>query len=250
MKKAPDAWVQRNHFVLQSLSCVIHFTPQSKPMSTQQDALEHLRVIRSLMEKAHIYRAISAPAALLGGTLAVASAAWTGWHMRENGGIPESASFLFLIQWLVILGVSGIANVILLAREAARRGQPLVSDGMRMALRAILPPLMVGGILGLGLIIHLQNHVMAALIWVVCYGLALLATASFSPRSLVRLGWVFIILGLALFWVWAANGDIRMLPSDEAPATLIMGLTFGLGHIIYALAVFLSRKPEAVTVRE
>lgn len=218
-------------------------------MNTQQDALEHLRVIRSLMEKAHIYRAISAPAALLGGMLAVACAAWTGWQMMQKGGLPDTGEFMFLWQWLAILVVSGVANVALLAREAARRGQPLVSDGMRMALRAILPPLMVGGVIGLGLIVYLNNHVMAALIWVVCYGLALLATASFSPRSLVRLGWLFIVMGLGLFWAWAANGDIRMLPSDEGPAAVIMGLTFGLCHIGYALAVFLSRKPEAVITR-
>jgi len=219
-------------------------------MSTQQDALENLRVIRSLMEKAHIYRAISAPAAFLGGTLAVACAAKSGWQMLQKGGLAESFGTLFLWEWLAILAVTGVVNVALLAREAARRGQPLISDGMRMALRAILPPLLVGGVLGMGLILHLHNHIMAVLIWVVCYGLALLATASFSPRSLVRLGWVFIVLGLTLFWAWAANGDIRMLPSDDGPAALIMGLTFGLCHIGYAMAVFFSRKPEAVAVAD
>ena len=38
-------------------------------MPTRSEAEEHLRVIRSLMEKATIYRAISAPTALLGGVL-------------------------------------------------------------------------------------------------------------------------------------------------------------------------------------
>ena len=36
-------------------------------MSTQQAALENLRVIRSLMEKAHIYRTVSGQAAVFGG---------------------------------------------------------------------------------------------------------------------------------------------------------------------------------------
>jgi hypothetical protein len=218
-------------------------------MSTQQDALENLRVIRSLMEKAHIYRAISAPAALLGGLLAVASAGFTGWQMWQKGGLADSMGHLFLWHWLGILAITSTVNVALLAREASRRGQPLVSDGMRMALRAILPPLLVGGVFGTCLIIYLQNHVVATLLWVVCYGLALLATASFSPRSLVRLGWIFIILGLGLFWAYAANGDIRLLSQDDAIATLIMGLTFGVCHIGYAAAVFFSRKPEAVTAR-
>jgi hypothetical protein len=132
-------------------------------------------------------------------------------------------------------------NVALLAREAARRGQSLVSDGMKMALRAVSPPLIVGGVLAGGLVIWLQNLTLAALIWVLCYGLALLATASFSPKSLTRLGWAFVIAGLVLFLVWAANGEVRDLRTDLGPASLVMALTFGLLHVVYAIAVFVSR---------
>ena len=214
-------------------------------MTAQQDALENLRVIRSLMEKAHIYRAISAPAALVGGLLAIGAAGWTlmRWSHDPASGCPRC----FLTLWLAILAVTGTLNTLLLAREAARRGQPLVSEGMRMALRAILPPLSVGGVVGAGLAFYLENMTMAALIWVLCYGLALLATANFSPRSLVRLGWTFVISGLILFVAWAVNGDIRMLPTDEGPAAAIMGATFGILHIGYALAVFFSQKPEVIT---
>ncbi len=213
-------------------------------MSSQQDALENLRVIRSLMEKAHIYRAISAPAALVGGVLAVGVSLWGMTAFKKLNDMPPD---LFLWQWLAVLSVTSVLNVLLLSRDARRRGQPFLSDGMRMALRAILPPMMVGGVLGIGLVVYLHNLTMAALIWILCYGLALLATASFSPRSLLRLGWVFVISGLALFLVWAANGDIRMLPTDEGPASFAMGVTFGLLHIVYAIAVFVSKKPEAVT---
>jgi uncharacterized membrane protein (DUF4010 family) len=55
-----------------------------------------------------------------------------------------------------------------------------------------------------------------------------------------------VIAGLALFFAWAANSDVRLLSSDEAPASLVMGLTFGLLHVIYALAVFLTQKPAEV----
>ncbi len=214
-------------------------------MSSQQDAIENLRVIRSLMEKAHIYRAISAPAALVGGVLAVAVSG-LGITLSSRAE-PDITPDEFLVMWLGILAVTSVLNVVLLSRDARRRGQPFLSEGMRMALRAILPPMMVGGVLGIGLVVYLHNLTMAALIWILCYGLALLATASFSPRSLLRLGWAFVISGLALFLVWAANGDIRMLPTDEGPASLAMGVTFGLLHIVYAIAVFVSKKPEVVT---
>jgi hypothetical protein len=217
---------------------------QSYLMSSQQDALDNLRVIRSLMEKAHIYRAISAPAALVGGVLATAVSlvGFSSLSAKESDITPDE----FLFIWLGILAVTAALNVFLLSRDAKNRGQDFVSDGMRMALRAILPPLAVGGILGIGLIVHLQSLTLAALIWIVCYGLALLATASFSPRSLVCLGWTFVAAGLMLFWFWAAKGELHLANASTGPAFMAMGLTFGLLHIIYAVAVFISKKPEVI----
>ncbi len=211
-------------------------------MSTTEAALENLRIIRSLMEKAHIYRAVSAPAALTGGILGLAAAAWPVQHALATQGQPAMCELCFLGTWLAILAVASVLNVVLLAKEAARRGQPFVSEGMRMALRGFAPPMLVGGVVGIGLIVFLHNLTLAALVWVLCYGLGLLSTASFSPRSLVRLGWAFVLSGLGLFLAWAANSDIRLLSSDEGPASLVMGLTFGVLHLVYALAVFLSRK--------
>ena len=210
-------------------------------MSQTQAAIEHLRVIRSLMEKAHIYRAVSAPAALLGGVLALGATIWPVVHAAQTHGDAAFSNATFLIVWHGILAACTVLNVALLAREATRRGQSLVSDGMKMALRAVSPPLIVGGVLAGGLVIWLQNLTLAALIWVLCYGLALLGTASFSPKSLTRLGWAFVIAGLVLFLAWAANGEVRDLRTDLGPASLVMALTFGLLHIVYAIAVFVSR---------
>ncbi len=215
-------------------------------MSTTEAALENLRIIRSLMEKAHIYRAVSAPAAMTGGVLALLAAAWPVQHAISGKGESLFGDSVFLGLWLGIFGVATAMNLALLAREAARRSQPFVSEGMRMALRAIAPPMLVGGVVGIGLIAILHDLTLAALIWVLCYGLALLATAGFSPRSLVRLGWAFVMAGLVLFLAWATTGDIRLLSSDEAPASAVMGLTFGLLHVIYALAVFFTKKPAEV----
>lgn len=218
-------------------------------MSTTEAALENLRIIRSLMEKAHIYRAVSAPAALTGGILALAASTWPVQYALANHGDAVMCDMCFLALWLVILGIASALNVILLAKEASRRSQPFVSEGMRMALRAFAPPMLVGGVVGIGLINPLHNLTLAAIIWALCYGLALLGTASFSPRSLVRLGWSFVIVGLLIFVVWAVKRDVDLLSSDLAPASLVMGLTFGLLHVIYALAVFFSSKPAEETAR-
>lgn len=215
-------------------------------MSTTEAALENLRIIRSLMEKAHIYRAVSAPAALIGGVLALVASVCPVWYAVKRQGDAMMCDLCFLETWLIILGIASFLNVILLAREARRRSQPFISAGMRMALRALAPPMLVGGCVGIGLIVFLHNLTLAALIWALCYGLALLGTASFSPRSLVRLGWAFVLTGLLTFLAWAAYSDVRLLTSDLGPASLIMGLTFGLLHVVYALAVFFSAKPAEV----
>lgn len=212
-------------------------------MSTTDEALENLRIIRSLMEKAHLYRAISAPAALAGGLLAVTASAWPVRHALARQGEPLLGEAGFLAVWLGLLAATSMLNLLLLGKQARQRGQPVFSRGMRTALRALVPPMLVGGVTGIGLILFLNNLAFAALLWVLCYGLALLATASFSPRSLVRLGWAFVLAGLALFLAWAANSDARLLASDEPLASAIMGLTFGLLHIVYALGVFFGRQP-------
>jgi hypothetical protein len=68
-------------------------------MSTTEAALENLRIIRSLMEKAHIYRAVSAPAALTGGLLALAASAWPVQHaLATNGGQFDVPRNTFLIS--------------------------------------------------------------------------------------------------------------------------------------------------------
>lgn len=200
-------------------------------MPTSTEAEEHLRVIRSLMEKATIYRAISAPAALLGGTVAVAVAA-VAWF--STGGLP------FVATWLVVLAVTGVANLWLLRRDALRRGESFFSAGMRLALRAMLPALIAGG-LCLSAVAEGSTLVLASL-WSLLYGVSLLAAAHFAPRSIRFLGRVFFCTGAALIFGgnfifdWWRNGNQTLV------AHLIMGATFGLFHLFYAACAW-PRRP-------
>ncbi len=209
-------------------------------MTTQQTALEHLRVIRSLLEKSQAYRAISAPAALGGGVLALVVSA-----IALNTDKFSARHFLF--EWLGILVVVTALNFFLLHREASARARPFVSEGMRMALRAFFPPMIVGGLLGVGLIWFRNDVRLASLIWILCYGLALLATAHFSPRSLVRLGWAFLVTGMALsVWFFTAGASAKT-GADGTVAYLFLGTTFGVLHIMYAVAVFVRSPKEQDT---
>lgn len=110
------------------------------------------------MEKAHIYRAISATAVLVGGLLSATAASIGISNISINDPYTEASDFLAL--WLGVLIISAVINMMLLEREARRRGHRLVSDGMKMAIRAIAPPMLVGGIVGIGLI--LKSHSVTA----------------------------------------------------------------------------------------
>ena len=209
--------------------------------SLQATALDHLRVIRTLMERANIYRAVSAPAALIGGALSVGVAFY---GINQNILSKRFSNHVFLYAWLGVLVVTSVINLILLMRESGNKGQPFITDGLRMALRAIVPPMLTGGVLGGSLIWFGHDIALGAIVWVLCYGLALQATVSFAPRSIILLARAFLITGQALVIYYLAQNRHGIAQWKEDEALITLGLTFGLYHIIYAIAVFVS-KPKS-----
>jgi hypothetical protein len=213
--------------------------------SSHDTALEHLRIIRTLMERAHIYRAVSAPAAFIGGLLALTAAAWGLWQDYDReAGSGSGDGFTgteFLVIWLTLLVVASVINLGLLMRESHSKGQPMVTDGLKMALRAVVPPLLCGGVLGICLVVYVQQMELAALVWMLGYGLSLQATVSFAPRSIILLARAFLMSGLALTVIWFSLGGPGLSIWNGAVASAFLGLTFGLFHIVYAAAVFLSK---------
>ena len=196
-------------------------------------AEEDLRIIRSLMERATIYRAISAPTALLGGILAILAAITI--HLAEE---PRSAYALqlgaqkFVAIWLFVLLLVLIANTLFVWREAQKSGRPFISAGMKLALRAIAPCVLVFTAFTICVLsAGYSNAAKLSLVtvWIAFYGLALLSTALFAPRSLVLLGWAFLLTSLAVpLWDRLAGDQFALVPN------LAMAVTFGVYHLIYA----------------
>jgi len=189
------------------------------------------------MEKSTIYRAISAPTALVGGLASIIAGVmihcW--WCMGECSisiaqGVTPNRIQQFFGVWLCVLFITGIANTYFIWRGAVLRKEPFISAGMKMALLALFPPLMTGGIFTL--ICHEVLSILAP-IWMICYGLGLIATRHFSPSSIPRLGWAFLITGLSCFLYfkftrWDLAIEVHLF------ANIIMTATFGLFHLIYA----------------
>ncbi len=242
----------------------------------QDTALEHLRIIRTLMERAHIYRSVSAPAALIGGgVLSLGVAAFVYWANNASDGVCLQGTFLLLL-WYGVLIITGIVNMILLMRESSLKGERPFGDGMRMALRSLVPPMLTGGILGSYLIwTYIQrrtwSHRLDSLLWPRATGHRELRseihhfTGTGLPYYRTTYGPLLCSEGPFLGPLARATAEfpdlngghmfvdpshfITIFKQQSNTASLFLGLTFGVYHIIYAVCVFASKPQPAEAER-
>lgn len=204
---------------------------------TKDEASRNLEVIRSLMERSVIYRSLSAPAALLGGVLSVAAAGGL------NVAYPESVDPpVFVIVWLGVLALTTLFNITLLGRKSRSESRPFFSSGMRTTMGLIWPTMAAGGVVGIAWCLtgDQPDVVRCTALWALCYGLALQATRPFSPKSLRWLGMVFTVFGTVTLALAIALNNFT--PTGDAVASgLIMGVSFGGFHLVYALATWFGR---------
>ena len=222
---------------------------------SEKEAADHLRTIRALMERATVYQAISAPTALAAGiTTLVLCYVLAGMERTQR---PGTIGFTGL--WLAVLLIMTALNFWLLYRSARRRGEAFASSGMKMALQAIAPPLGAGFALGfLTAAYRPAGYADIVSYWILFYGLGLLAMRSFAPRPLVMLGVGFFTLGIVSFLPdlriilpWVDDLKVAAPRPPFERGILWMGISFGLLHVIYAVAVFRSsRKKSSLTSPE
>jgi hypothetical protein len=211
-------------------------------MNDSDYAAGQLRIIRSLMERATVYRAVSAPTAFVGGLLSLGGFAMAFYH--EHFLHRPLSPTTFRAFWLVILALTGLTNIIFLWRNSSRRNEPFFSSGMKLASSSLAPAFLTAGLLTL----ILEKPLHLAVIWVLFYGMGLLSTQHFAPRSLVVLGITFFLSGCALLVMCRE----LLFTSTEAEtsalvASGIMATTFGGFHLIYATAVWVLGDDRSAT---
>jgi hypothetical protein len=108
----------------------------------------------------------------------------------------------------------------------------------------MLPALFAGAAISGCLTLTSSLPLFPVLFWLVFYGLALLSTHQFAPAAILALGWAFLLSGIGAF-IYFMNETIMPefdlpTPTNLYPAAM-MGVTFGLFHLIYAACVWSRR---------
>jgi lysylphosphatidylglycerol synthetase-like protein (DUF2156 family) len=216
-------------------------------MNDQERAEEHLKTIRRLMERATIYRAISAPTALVGSLLSLAASAI---YLRWFGDNAPDAPDYFIYLWLLVLVLTAAANTLFIVIGANKRHEPVFSPSMKAALTALAPAFIAGAAFTFAFA-AIGWDVLADLVmsigWPVFYGLGLLATSHFAPRSLTLLGWAFLISSIVEMMVLRFGDHLPFITPEIGNhlGIYFMAITFGLFHLIYAACTWPRKSPAS-----
>lgn len=205
-------------------------------MTTAQEATEELRKIRSMMERATVYRALTGETALVGGAVALLCA----WVSERFIGMK------WAYVWIAGCAITLLFHWFQLWRIArAKENGKMLSSSLKIAIECALPALMAGGFMGALAARGAQiGHTeLAACFWITNYGVALLAIREFVPRSMVWLGWSFVIFGiiaLALRYITPMPPAFVM----KLNGSRLMALSFGGLHLLYGALIVTTKNRD------
>ena len=194
-------------------------------------AEENLQVIRTLMERAGLYRRALAPVMLSVGMIGLTAGAL--------GSSVSGRTFTgFLAYWICVCLLSIAVAMAISRKQAMKSDEAFWSPATRRVAGAFLPGLVSGAgvtavlrMLGGG---NAQDGVLFVPIWLIFYGCGLHAAGWFVSRGMRKLAWGFILCGIVLlssvyFW-------------EKLPAHWLMGATFGGLHLLAAAYLYFTEK--------
>ena len=187
-------------------------------------AARNLEVIRTLMERTTQYQFLTARAGLAAGSLAGAGAvaftvldAGNPWHF---GGV-----------WAGVFAGSLLATCLGTVMRSRVRGERIWSRPARAVVLALSPSLVAALLLSI-FFFGRGDHLWLPGVWMLCYGQGALATATYAPPPIRSLGLATLLLGgvtLALGPAWAVP---------------MMGLVFGLGHVVLGAVLMAAERRQ------
>jgi hypothetical protein len=192
-----------------------------------RQAARDLEVIRTMMERTVQYQFLTAWAGLAAGSMAAAGALA---FLVLDAADPKQ----FGVVWAAVFAGELLSTIVGTAVRSRVQGKPVWTRSTRIIVLSLLPGLFTAGVLTI-LFFDWGQHLWLPGVWMLCYGQGALATAAYAPRPIRWLGGSMLALGA---------GTLALSP---AWSVLMMGLTFGLGHIVLGVSLLaLERRQVAL----
>ena len=194
-------------------------------------AAAQLETIRTLMERASLYRRALAPITLAVGALGVAGGALAL-------GLPLNSLRGFAGVWGGTAVAALIAAFLVARRQSLQAAEPFWTPPTRRIFHALVPALVLGGALIVLVLARAPDPTapnpatLLATAWVGIYGLGLNAAGFFMPRGIRWFGIGFTLVAATLI---LTVDFLPRLNDRIAEAHWLMTITFGFGHLAYGL---------------
>jgi len=193
-------------------------------MKEEQDYIQDIAEIRSMMERSSKFLSLSGWAGILAGIYALIGA-WIAYSLFEFH--PDEILYTYTDLMNVILTAGGVLALALISsllyfrRKARKNEKKAWNATSRRLLASMAVPLFAGGLL---IVILISKGLigLVAPLTLLFYGLALYNAGSFTIREVRLMGFVQMILGL-LNVVFIGYG------------LLFWAIGFGAVHIIYGI---------------
>ena len=181
-----------------------------EPPSLGSRAIDNLQFIRDTMERSTHFTAVPGYGAILMGVTAIGAA-----YVAHNSASIRD----WLIAWIAEACLAFAIGLLAMWQKSKLANTSLTSVPAKKFAMSFLPPLVCGIVFTLGLwrFGHFESMVP---VWIMLYGAAVATGGAFSVRIVPIMGWCFMALGAAAFFLPAGRGNV------------MMALTFGLLHIV------------------
>ena len=221
---------------------------QGKVAAVQPNwAEENLQVIRTLMERAGLYRRALAPVMTGTGLLAIFAAIGARWARLDS-----FASFLGL--WVAVALVAAGLSLLTIRRQALTAREEFWTPPTRRVAISLVMPFSAAAAFTLpvaGLVIVQGGSGADAIarglsaLWMGFYGCGLNAAGQFTSRGVRLLGWVFMAMGALQFFSLNASVVSRIgpIPLLDQPH-MLMGASFGGLHLLAGIYLYFTEKRE------
>ncbi len=213
-------------------------------------AEDNLQVIRTIMERAALYRRTLAPVMLSTGVIGV-SAAGVGLLAAVRSPLG------FVGLWLVVAVLATLVSFLIVRRQAITAQEPFNTPASRRVFGAMHPPFTTGALLTVPFIAYwsvdsttgtVASGPLTALVctWAGFYGCGLNAAGQYSSRGVRLLGWGFIGAGPVLGTLYVGGYLVPELGSHSLWTNphAIMGATFGGFHLVAAGYLYLTESRQ------